>query len=266
MIEAMQRTATPETGTVGQGGVRPVRDPAEWGSRLDGLIAMLSHDLRTPLSAISGWIFLLESGKLDADGQKRAIAKIKASVDEQVQLIDDTLTISRGETGRVELDRAPVSIGAIVSTAVGNLRPQATAKGLEIEGLAADLDIAIEADAAQLQRAIELLLAHALKSTPSGGQISVAARATPNRVQVVLSDTGNGIAAADLPFVLDPFRRSGGLARRAHGVERGLLLAQVLIAAHGGALSLASDGPGAGEAFTIDLPRAAGQPPASTHE
>ena len=254
----MQRTGMPDAKAANPRDVRAARDPIEWGSRLDGLITMLSHDLRTPLSAISGWVFLLESGKLDGEAQKRAIAKIKASVDEQVKLIDDTLVISRSETGHVDIEPARISIRPLLSAAIDALRPQAMTKGVEIDDSATDLDTAIDADATRLQRAIELLLTHAVKATPSGGRIGIAARALPDRVELIVSDTGSGVAAADLPFVLDPFRKSpDGAPRSARGVERGLLLAQALIAAHCGTLSLASDGPGAGEAFTIALPHAA---------
>jgi signal transduction histidine kinase len=114
----------------------------------------------------------------------------------------------------------------------------------------------IEADSAKLQRAIELLLAHELKATPPGGRIGIATTTTAACVELIISGTGGGVASADVPYVLDPFRRStDGKPRSARGVERGLLLAQALIVAHGGTLSLASDGVGAGETFRIVLPR-----------
>jgi signal transduction histidine kinase len=134
--------------------------------RLDGLIGMLSHDLRTPLSAISGWLFLLESGKLDADGQKRALSKIKASVEEQVQLIDDTLLISRGQMGRVEIDPVPVPVRERLQAAIDGLRPQAAAKNVTIESDGGPGNPTIEGDGELLQRSFDLLLAHALKQHP----------------------------------------------------------------------------------------------------
>jgi signal transduction histidine kinase len=248
------------TGAMGGNAARATgagEDPDDWGRRLDGLIAMLSHDLRTPLSAISGWLFLLESGKLDADAQKRALSKIKASVEEQVQLIDDTLTISRGETGRIEIERTPVPLGKPLGAALGTLRVQAAAKGVSVDDSAARATATIDADAAKLERAVELVLAHALKATPAGGQIRVSAAATPATIVLTVRDTGNGFETADLPYVLDPFRRSAdGSMRTARGADRGLLLAQALIGAHGGTLQVASDGAGTGETFTIELPAA----------
>src|SRR5512141_491769 len=123
-------------GTQAAEGMRAIDDTAAGdrvGQRLDGLLGMLSHDLRTPLSAISGWLFLLESGKLDPEGQKRALAKIRASIDEQVRLIDDTLAISRGATGRLEMESAPLSVGASLEAALDAFAPHAAAKGVEVE-------------------------------------------------------------------------------------------------------------------------------------
>jgi signal transduction histidine kinase len=255
VTESMQRTGAIDGNAASA--TAASRDPAEWGPRLDGLIAMLSHDLRTPLSAISGWLFLLESGKLDPDAQKRALAKIKASVEEQVQLIDDTLTISRGETGRIEIDCAPVQLGEPLGAALETLRVQAAAKGVAVDDATARTTVTIDADAAKLERAVELVLAHALKATPAGGQIRVSAAATPATIVLTVRDNGSGYAMADLPYVLDPFRRSAdGSLRTARGADRGLLLAQALIGAHGGTLQVASDGAGTGETFTIELPAA----------
>jgi signal transduction histidine kinase len=233
------------------------QDSATMGRRLDGLIGMLSHDLRTPLSAISGWLFLLESGKLDQEGQKRALAKIKISVEEQVQLIDDTLLISRGQAGRLEIETAPLLLAEPLAEAIDAVRPQAEAKSVAIDTGAGLPKAPVEGDAKLLRRAFELLLAHALKVTPAGGGIFVSSSAGPGRIEVGIRDTGVGFAAAELPFVLDPFRPLPEDAKSApRGPERGLLLAQAILAAHQGSLSLASGGAGQGESFTIALPAA----------
>src|SRR5258706_6370822 len=109
-----------------------VEDAERRCQRLDGLIAMLSHDLRTPLSAIAGWLFLLESGKLDAEAQKRAVGKIKTAVEEQVQLIDDTLLLSQSEAGRLEFNAASVTASSPVAAAIAS--GQAAAAGRDGKG------------------------------------------------------------------------------------------------------------------------------------
>jgi signal transduction histidine kinase len=221
---------------------------------LDGLIGMLSHDLRTPLSAISGWLFLLESGKLDADGQKRALAKIKASVEEQVQLIDETLLISRSQFGRLEITAEPVGIDEPLAAAVDALRPLAAAKGVTLEAAPAP-QARVAGDGKLLRRAFDLLLAHALKATPAGGAIAVSASAGPDEVRIGIRDNGAGFAAAELPFVLDPFRPPPAGAKPApRGAERGLLLAHAIFTAHRGSLAVHSEGPDRGESFAVALP------------
>lgn len=238
------------------GSDRDVADSeARIGRRLDGLIGMLSHDLRTPLSAISGWLFLLESGKLDADGQKRALGKIRTSIEEQVRLIDDTLSISRGATGRLEMGSTPLALADILATAIDTIRPQADAKGIAVEHERARARVTIAGDRDRLQRAFELLLAHAVRVTPAAGRISVVTEPRPAAVEISIEDTGTGWSAGDLPWVFDPFGRpSEGGGHGARGIERGLLLAHALIVAHGGRLQVGSEGTGRGESFTIALP------------
>lgn len=237
----------------------PSADDNRTGRRLDGLIGMLSHDLRTPLSAISGWLFLLESGKLDSEGQKRALAKIRASVDEQVRLIDDTLAISRGATGRLEVESAPFDFAELLASVVAAAKPNAEAKGVSLDSEELAAPSSVVGDRARLQRALELLLAHAVKATPAPGRVTVTGRAHSATVAIEIVDGGPGIAAGELRWVLDPFGRppdSGGQGVR--GVERGLLLANALIAAQGGRLQVASEGPGRGESFIVTVPSGSG--------
>ncbi len=226
------------------------------GQRLDGLIGMLSHDLRTPLSAISGWLFLLESGKLDSQGQKRALAKIRGSIDEQVRLIDDTLTISQSETGRFDvIDAKPFRVSEPLVAAVESARRDAEAKDVALETHDAAASVTVAGNPAALQRAIELVLAHAIAATPAKGRVGVTARATGMRAEIAVTDSGSGFAAADLPWVLDPFGRPcEGRRPSPRGAERGLLVAKALVVTQGGTLAVASEGPGHGAAFTIGLP------------
>jgi signal transduction histidine kinase len=234
---------------------RPPADDDRAGRRLDGLIGMLSHDLRTPLSAISGWLFLLESGKLDGEGQKRALAKIRASVDEQVRLIDDTLAISRSATGRLEVESAPFDVAELLAAVVAAAKPTAETKGVSLESEAMAAPSGIVGDRARLQRALELLLAHAIKVTPPPGKVRVTGRVDPATVVLEIVDGGPGIATDELRWVLDPFAHpADGGGHGTRGVERGLLLANALITAQGGRLQVASAGPGHGESFTVTVP------------
>lgn len=223
--------------------------------RLDGLIGMLSHDLRTPLSAISGWLFLLESGKLDGEGQKRAIAKIRGSIDEQVRLIDDTLAISRSETGRFEIEAKPVLVAQPLAAAIDAARRDAGAKDIALDADSSAASVTIMGDDAALQRAIELVLAHAVAVTPAGGRIRIAVRRNATWLEIAIIDASSGFASADLPWVLDPFGRPrDGKRPSPRSAERGLLVAKALVVVQGGELAVASEGPGGGAVFTIALP------------
>ena len=222
---------------------------------MNGLLSMLSHDLRTPLSAISGWLFLLESDKLDAVARKRALGKIKSNIDEQVQLIDDVLLLSRCKTGHLELELAPVSAMAPLAAALDAARPSATAGHVELEG-PSGADTAISADSARLRRAFELLLTRAIKSTPSGGAVKTAVQARNGGVEISIVDNGRGISPAALPYLLDPLARSGEGSGRAHGMDKGLLLAHALVEAHHGRMQIHSEGEGMGATVTVELPAA----------
>ncbi len=220
---------------------------------MNGLLSMLSHDLRTPLSAMSGWLFLLESDKLDAAGRKRALGKIKSNIDEQVQLLDDVLLLSRCKTGHLELDLVPTLAMLPLSAAMDAARAAASAGNVALQG-PAGADTRISADAERLRRAFELLLTRAIRSTPSGGAVTAAVQSRNGAVEISISDTGRGINPAALPYLLNPLARADDSSGRAHGMDRGLLLAQALVEAHHGRMRIDSGGEGTGAIVTVELP------------
>ena len=214
---------------------------------------MLSHDLRTPLSAISGWLFLLESDKLDATARKRALGKIKSNIDEQVQLIDDVLLLSRCKTGHLELDLTPVSAMVPLAAATEAARPSAAAGHVELHG-PAGADTQVNADSERLRRVFELLLGRAIKGTPSGGAVNIEVHPRDDKVEISISDNGRGISAAALPFLLNPLAGADATSGHAHGMDKALLLAQALVEAHHGRMTIASAGEGMGATVTVELP------------
>ena len=220
---------------------------------------MLSHDLRTPLSAISGWLFLLESDKLDAAGKKRALYKIRSNLDEEVKLIDDMLLLARYQARTIRLEMAPVDLQSVIGSAVDAMQSGAAAKKIALHNVGTT-GFFVDADPERLKRAFELLLDHALRRiSGSEGWVKISVRPGPEadrQVEVVMADNGRGIAPSALPWLFDPFGPPPDPATGSrHGAERALLVAAALIAAHGGQLRVESSGEGSGSTFIILLPR-----------
>ena len=236
----------------------PEGDAEHYRRLLDRLFSMLSHDLRTPLSAISGWLFLLESDKLDAAGRKRALEKIRSNLDEEVRLIDDTLALARSQAGTLRIERSPVAAAPILRAAVDAMLKAAGGRHVALCDLtSAGFEALIEVDGARLQRAIELIIDRALRSTiGSEGRVNVIAIAHADHVEFSIEDNGREIAAAALPHIFDPFGPPTGADHEPrHSADRSLLVAAALIEAQGGRVSAMRGREGAGSKFSMVFPR-----------
>ena len=225
---------------------------------LDRLTSMLSHDLRTPLSAMSGWLFLLESDKLDAAGRKRALDKIRTNLDEEVRLLDDFLALARVKAGTLSIDRTALDLTLVIDAAIGKLRTAAAAKGVVVDfAPASEQTLQVEADEPRLRRAFELVIERAIRDLQSGTpRLSIEAFDRSTSIEVVVTDSGRGIAPDALRWITDPFGSppDANTGSR-HSPDRSLLVAAALIEAHGGRLSVSSAGEGAGTSVTVTLPR-----------
>ncbi len=232
---------------------------AEEASRLkDEFLATLSHELRTPLNAILGWTQMLQSGALGPERTAQAIEVISRNARLQARLIEDILDVSRIITGKLPIERRPVSLAQILDTVLTGIQPLADAGGLEVSRVVApDLPI-VEGDAKRLHQVLNNVLVNAVKFTPRGGTIRVSCVADHDRVRIEVADTGVGITAEFLPFVFDRFRQADSRATRRHGgLGLGLSIAQYIVDQHDGTISAASDGPGTGTTVAITLPVAA---------
>ena len=231
---------------------------------MNGLLSTLSHDLRTPLSAITGWLYLLESDKLDAAAKKRALEKIRTNVQDQVQLIDDILLLSRSKTGHLQLEPALISSRAPLQAAIENMRAAATAAGVSLPPPTIAQESKIMADSERLRRAFEIVLLHALKTTPSGGAIESVIGVRDGGVEITITDNGKGLDPADLPYLFDPFRKKESSMGSAYaGAERNLMLARTLVEIQGGQLQATSRGSGLGTTFTLRIPAVDTQMPSA---
>jgi len=232
------------------------RAQAETASRMkDEFLGTVSHELRTPLNAIIGWSHMLRTGKLDEGTAAHALAIIDRNAKAQAQLIEDILDVSRVITGKVRLASEPVDIASVINIVVESAQLAAESKGIHLEVILDPLAQHIVGDFSRLQQVVWNLLGNAIKFTPSGGRVTVRLSRLDRSMEICVSDTGEGISAAFLPFVFDRFRQADGSQTRSHGgVGLGLAIVRHLVELHGGAVRAESPGLGCGATFTITLP------------
>ncbi|MGB3404401.1 MAG: response regulator [Microcoleaceae cyanobacterium] len=230
---------------------------AEEASRLkDEFLATLSHELRTPLNAMLGWLQLLRQGRLSAEQQTQALETIERNAKAQNQLIGDILDVSRIIRGKVKLDMISLNPCQAIESAIDSIRPTANSKNIQLQ-LDCDSPVGlISADPNRLQQVIWNLLVNAIKFTPASGKITVEVKRLDDQIQISVIDTGQGIAAEDLPYVFERFRQvEQGSKRPQGGLGLGLSIVRYLIEMHGGRVAVSSPGLGHGTTFMIYLPR-----------
>lgn len=225
-------------------------------SAKDEFLAMVSHELRTPLGPIMGWARFLQQHEVDAPARQRAAEVILRNVHLETQLVEDLLDVSRIVTGKLSIERVPISVVAVLDAAIETLGPSASSKGVTLQ-FGGDFDVPpVAGDAGRLQQVISNLLVNAIKFTPSGGQIRITAAADRDAVAITVADTGEGIPADLLPQIFDRFRQGGqGAGLSSGGLGIGLSIVREIVAAHGGTVVAESDGVGRGARFTVRLPR-----------
>ena len=239
------------------------REAAEAASRLkDQFIAALSHELRTPLQPIRGWTEVLRRRRSLDEVTVRALEAIHRNIRQQVRLVDDLLDLSRIVHGKFTLRFETLDLRDSVRSAVEAFEEQAAFKRVRLSSALPPQPLQVWGDGARLQQITANLVSNALKFTPAGGRVSVRLSARGERVRLDVEDTGEGIAAADLPFIFDAFRQ--GTEPRAGGLGLGLDLVRRLTELHGGRVQVRSEGLGRGATFIVDLPLAPAPPAAAT--
>lgn len=234
---------------------RRARDEAERQSRIkDEFLATLSHELRTPMNAILGWLNMLATGRGVHD-TAHAIAVIRRNAEAQAKLIDDLLEMNKLTSGTVRLDMAPVDVSASIASAVQAVQPAADAKGVELLTASPPTTSEIVVDGRRFQQILWNLLHNAVKFTPSGGRVTVTATSDDGCMRIVVEDTGQGISPDFLPHVFERFRQADqSTTRGAWGLGLGLSIAKHLVELHGGEIVAASEGLGMGSVFVVRLP------------
>ncbi len=221
----------------------------------DQFLATLSHELRTPLNAIYGWARMLEGGGLDPAAMRNATQAILRNSTIQVQLIEDLFDVSRVITGNMRLDVRPMNVFAPLEAALDTVRPAAAAKGIRLDTALDPRATPIMGDPGRIQQVVWNLLVNAVKFTPKGGRVELRLRRVNSHIQIMVSDTGEGIAPDQVAHLFERFRQADtGPTRRHTGLGIGLSLVKHLVELHGGTVSGMSAGLGQGSTFTVQLP------------
>ena len=221
----------------------------------DEFIAVISHELRTPMTSILGWTRMLALGGLDEETMRDALDSLERSTLAQAKLIEDLLDQSRIAAGKLRLDLRAVDLATLVDQAVRMARPNAESRGITLSLDAGEGKYQAFGDPARLQQIIGNLLGNAIKFTPEGGTVNVRAGRDEGFALIEVRDSGRGIEPALLPVVFERFRQ-GDTTTTDHqaGLGLGLAIARHLVEMHGGSIEAASDGTGQGATFTIRLP------------
>ncbi|WP_169260547.1 ATP-binding response regulator [Aromatoleum diolicum] len=237
------------------------RGQAEQANRAkDEFLAIVSHELRSPLNALKGWSHLL-SGTPHPDPilVTRSAQAIRRNVEHQTRLIDDLLDISRIICGKLVLERQPVNLVELVHSAIDVSRASALAKNIDLRFSSDHPVVTADGDPGRLQQVVINLLSNGIKFTPEGGVVEIDLRRFGELIELSVSDTGVGIDADFLPLVFDRFSQAdSSTTRRYRGLGIGLALVRHLVELHGGTVRVASPGADAGTTFTVELPATGG--------
>ncbi|MGI8786827.1 MAG: PAS domain S-box protein [Pyrinomonadaceae bacterium] len=221
----------------------------------DEFIAVVSHELRSPLNAMLGWTRILQEQKPDEKTIEYALDVIVRNARSQSKLIEDLLDIARVGEKKLRLDLQPTELAPIINQAVEIIKPAATAKNIRITQSLDRTANFVVGDDERLRQIIENLLSNAVKFTLDGGLINVRLEREDNRAKIVVSDNGQGITPEFLPQIFELFKQADLPATRRHGgLGIGLSLARNLVELHGGAITATSAGEGRGATFIVRLP------------
>jgi two-component system, sensor histidine kinase len=224
--------------------------------RKDEFLAILSHELRSPLASIHNAVCLLRAHMGETSALQRIQALIERQVHRMTQLADDLLDISRINHGRLHLQRERIDVRVIVSNSIETLESQINERHHRLTTSAPDVPVWVQADPRRLEQVFVNVLANACRYTDAGGDLAVWVHTHDGQAVVRVRDSGIGIAPDALPHIFDLFKQANeGDPRSRSGLGIGLALVRDLVELHGGSVTAASSGPGQGSEFTVRLPQ-----------
>ena len=235
---------------------RTARAAAERLSHMkDEFLATLSHELRTPLNAIQGWATLLRQKKVSDVDRDRGLETIERNVRAQTQIVNDLLDMSRIISGKLHLEVQPLHIHEVIQSAIETVRPSVEAKRIRLSTMLDSGIGLVRGDPNRMQQVLWNLLSNAVKFTPAEGRVHIVLERVNSHVEIVVEDTGVGIAPEFLPEVFERFRQGdASTTRRFGGLGLGLSIVRHLVELHGGAVRVKSPGLNQGSTFVVALP------------
>ncbi|MEH1853280.1 MAG: response regulator [Nostoc sp.] len=231
------------------------RAEAERANRIkDEFLAVLSHELRSPLNPILGWTKLLQTRKFSEAKTAEALATIERNAKLQTQLIDDLLDVAKILRGKLSIDATPVNLASVIESAIDTVNTAALSKSIVLHSILPNIG-QVCGDSNRLQQIIWNLLSNAIKFTPKGGRVETRLEQVNDQAQITVSDTGKGINSDFLPYIFESFRQEDvSITRKYGGLGLGLAIVRQLVEAHGGTIAADSPGVGLGATFTVQLP------------
>lgn len=231
--------------------------------RKNEFLAVLSHELRNPLSPIRNALYILERTDPGTEQATRARAVIERQVTHLTRLVDDLLDLTRITRGKIRLQREPVELNELVRVTVEDHRPMFARAKIDLDVTLAKDDAWIHGDRTRIAQVVGNLLLNAAKFTPARGRTSVLVSTDPSTKQAILRvrDTGVGFAPEILPHLFQPFMQADTTIERSKGgLGLGLMLVRGFVEMHGGTVEATSAGPGQGAEITVRLPLEAAKP------
>ncbi|HYC89471.1 MAG TPA: HAMP domain-containing sensor histidine kinase [Thermoanaerobaculia bacterium] len=221
----------------------------------DEFLATLGHELRSPMTAIRGWIHLLKEGALTAEEAATALSMIDSSTKVQARIIEDLMDVSRIIAGKVMIEPSRIDLKPVIENVVATFRPAAALQGIHLTAALHTEPLFVWADETRLQQIGWNLLSNAIKFTPRGGSVHVSLVRENAAAVFRVRDTGQGIAPDMLPHVFERYRQEEGDAQKSHqGLGLGLAIVRHLVESHGGTIQAFSEGRGKGAELAVTLP------------
>lgn len=217
------------------------------------LIANVSHELRTPMTNIQGYLELALEPETDPAESREYLEIVMEETQRLNRLTSDLLDLNRLESGRIELNTRPTDLGALVRRVCKKMGPAFQRAGVQVHVDTSGLQIPVVVDPDRIEQLLSNLLDNAIRHTPEGGSVSVTVRQQGEQVELIVEDTGEGIAEEDLPYIWERFFKADKSRHRRHGSGLGLVIAKEIIDWHGGHVNVTSR-PGEGTRFTVTLP------------